>query len=193
MNILEKEIEDLIFESIENCPEELSKRGFPIESDSEDSRTFYLRQYNLGCYGIADIIGVNLFRYSGSKRINVKIYELKKDQVGPETFAQAGRYAKGIQRMLNVLFPGIDLITHFEFILIGKSVVTSDWIYLLDYIDNLNIYTYSIDLIEGVRFFRHRGYKITNETVGNVTKRALSGYKDSLRYFINNPAELLNW
>ena len=95
MNILEKEIEQLLFENLDDKDLMLSK-GFIHLSDK------YYRQLDLGDYGVADIIGLS---YKKDKLDNlsleINIYELKKELIDVNTLLQASRYYKGIESILN--------------------------------------------------------------------------------------------
>jgi hypothetical protein len=154
MNVLEKEIEDLIWDSLHDDPKVLKSRGFEFN----EKHTFY-RQVHLGDYGIADLIGVHLnetYHFA-----DITIYELKKEKVTIDTLLQAARYAKGISRMNDT---GSKYTIQMNFCLVGKSVeLGNNFVYLFDYIDNLTALTYSIDLIQGVKFKEVGGYKLSKE------------------------------
>ena len=55
MIFLEKELEDFLFEMLEDFREELNRRGFKVSKEYDE--WIYYRQLNLGGYGIADIVG----------------------------------------------------------------------------------------------------------------------------------------
>ena len=80
MQFLERELEDFLFEMIEEYSEDLADRGFKVGS-KEDGWSFY-RQLNLGKWGIADIIGIRCETLENGKvKVNIHVIELKKDQI----------------------------------------------------------------------------------------------------------------
>ncbi len=154
MNILEKEIEDIVYECAVNERELLSDRGLNIHA-----REKVRRQVCLGDYGIADMIGIWIFENS----IHITIYELKKDQVNTSTFLQAIRYCKAVKQI-------IEQHGHwwlsFDIVLIGKSIdLSSEFAYLPDIINTLRVYTYSIDIVKGLKFKRQSGYHLSDEKI----------------------------
>lgn len=162
MNILEHEIEDVIWDALGNeSYDELQERGLPM------GRKFtYARQFNLGSYGIADIIGVCAHPSSirrGEKRrtIEFQIFELKKDEINADTFFQAIRYAKGLLHKIS--FEGIKYDPYFSFHLIGKDLsLNHALIYLPDLIGEVNLYTFRISLYDGITFHKHGNYILNN-------------------------------
>jgi len=81
MNVLEKDLEDLIWELIERGDiGMLQRRGLFLDSYAQ-----YFRQLNFGSYGIADLVGVSAFkRDKNTYEISVSIIELKKRQANHE-------------------------------------------------------------------------------------------------------------
>lgn len=158
MNILEKDIEELIFENIEDS--ELMKRhGFrKLEKK-------YYRQPNLGTYGIADLIGVSITSHSTARQISFTVYEIKKEQINTATLIQASRYIKGLKHLMKRFNHDKIVTVRYNVVLIGKSLDTgSDFVFLLDLIDNLTTYTYELDFIRGLVFVKHCGYDYTNQS-----------------------------
>lgn len=160
MNILESEIEEILFKNLDNR-KLLKERGFDFFEQK-----YYLHP-NLGSYGIPDIVGVtvNYCVHSRSRSINVTIYELKKEVVNINTLLQAARYAKGIERFfdensITLNFNEID----FSLVLIGKNIdESSDFVFLTDFCYNVNLVTYSVDLNYGIVFREQKGYYKRNE------------------------------
>jgi hypothetical protein len=119
MDFLEKNIEDIIWES-DNI--ELSKRGLYLHGKM-------FRQLRIGNYGVADIVTierVNKIDPNNSKFIkrglSITIYELKKSTVGISAFLQSLKYAVGIKRYLEYRdFYLFDI----RIVLIGKSIDTT--------------------------------------------------------------------
>ncbi|OYY99544.1 MAG: hypothetical protein B7Y37_13720 [Sphingobacteriia bacterium 28-36-52] len=154
MNVLEKELEDILFEHIDSF-EVLYERGFEHYCQRK------YRQVNLGDYGVADIIGINDFESEVHREIVVNIYELKKEEISVTTFLQAIRYAKALKILLENSIKDAEF--HYNIILIGKRIsISSDFVYLPDFYENLHIYTYKIDFNKGIYFNKEEGYKLTN-------------------------------
>lgn len=168
MNFLEKDLEDIIFNT-DN--EKLCSRGLFIGGKK-------IRQPRIGNYGIADIISYRKIylpfaRYSFLK---IDVWELKKEEINTNTLLQAVRYCKGIKRYLEKYrdFQYFNLNIN----LIGKHINTNEtFIYLTDLIgsddelecsQNLNeisLYTYEYNF-DGIFFKREHGYCLTNEGFG---------------------------
>lgn len=168
MNVLEKEIEDIIWQSKWS---EVRKRGLPISG-------YGLRQYDLGSYGIADIITVNIHKLRDKKHkhtkraLHITVYEIKKDQINISTFLQAARYVRAAQIIANDL-PYIREVTY-EIVLIGKTIETSsDFCFLSDVFKRVSFYTYSISLEDGIKFNKENGFCHTNEQLKSVSKTTL--------------------
>lgn len=160
MNILEHEIEDVIWEEIEGENfDGLYKRGLPIFE-----KFTYTRQLELNGYGRADLIGINVepsHFVNGKKTrfVNVQIFELKKEEVNLNTFLQAIRYAKGIQHKAS--FEKIEYSFYFYIYLIGKRIeLNSPFVYIPDIFGQVNFYTVSISLEDGIMFNRQKDYTL---------------------------------
>lgn len=65
-----------------------------------DEPHFLERQFNCGIYGIADLVSFTIRDYIQHKEIDVTVYELKKEKITSEAFAQVSRYATGIRQTL---------------------------------------------------------------------------------------------
>lgn len=165
MKFLEKNLEDIICESDRT---ELSKRGLYIDG-------LLFRQLRIGNYGVADI--VTLKRDTKESLLSqeiietepiITVYELKKDAVGIDSFMQAVRYLKGIQRYLSKrnLFDD----AKYRIVLIGSYIDEStSLIYLNDILPlyedtsfffSMLEYEYKID---GIYFNNKSDYKLTDE------------------------------
>lgn len=159
MNVLEKEIEDMICQGlVENRPL-LRSKGLWVWDDA-----VYQRQVDMGSYGICDILGLQVFpKKEGTRYINAHIIEIKKEEINIDTFLQAVRYSKAITRYLKKKLT--NTVVQCAITLIGKTVDSkSDFIYLPDIIDNVALYTYKLDFQHGIIFKREKGYFLTNET-----------------------------
>lgn len=159
MNFLEKDLEDIIWES-DN--EKLQERGFFIYGKK-------LRQLRIGNYGIADLITYEKVRFLDEVYFDITVYELKKEKAGISAFLQALRYCKGISTYLDEKKPNI--LYRLNIILCAKQIDTeSDYIFLTDLIKNeshgylnsvLNFsFTYNID---GILFKREEDYNLSNK------------------------------
>lgn len=181
MNILEKDIEDLVFDSLKlNKKDLLIKRGFWSLNKYE----IFDRQLDLGSYGRLDMIGIGYNRHHqeiGSKKtLKIGVFELKKAEINLSTYMQAARYCKGLQRLVEDQFP--DYFLEFEVILIGTSIDTKaeGFIYLPDLISNLSIYTVKLDLENGITFKSESGYKLSNEIIPKAKCGLLKNIKSLL-------------
>lgn len=174
MNILEKDIEELIFNA---SKESLQKRKLFLY----DNR---IRQLNLLDYGIADIvcwhIGMSAPHYR--RKIYIQILELKKEIIDASTLMQSCRYEKGIRKMLKKYnLSKTDL--KFNHILIGKKVQTNgDFVFLLDAMENCKVMTYNLDLDSGLTFNECSNYSIINgRTPDNLEFEVLYDLRNNIR------------
>jgi len=85
----EKELEDFIFNAIETDKDALLERGFPMP----DFPKFY-RQVKLGDYGVVDFLAVGEDNETG--KLEIFLYELKKERVGAINIPQICKYMGGI-------------------------------------------------------------------------------------------------
>jgi hypothetical protein len=150
MNILEKELEDLLFYALTELPgDDLTERGL-YRFDFYK----YVRQLDLKEYGIADIVGY--FIDEEQKKCFFEIYELKKENINASTFFQAIRYAKALQ----LIYKGYQCLISIK--LIGKTIDSqSDFCYLPDIFSSVSLYTYSIDFHKGIFFKEEQDYVLT--------------------------------
>lgn len=137
MGFLEKELEDIIFETENNLL---------FERDLQDihlARKKY-RQVRIGNYGIADLVTLHYHSYN---YILIKVWELKRSTVSYLDFLQLIRYAKGIDRYIKHREKerGRDYNIHFDIkmILMGKTIDTSsNFCYIPDLFDSVSFYEY---------------------------------------------------
>ena len=136
MNFLERDLEDIIFET-EN--ELLSSRGLEIYGKK-------IRQKSLLPYGIADLISYR--RFDGS--LIIQIIELKKDLIGVDALLQAVGYARAIDRYLKAR--NFNFKYWFDIVLIGYKIdIKSNFCYISSVFPNVKTYTYKIGF-DGVTF-----------------------------------------
>ena len=169
MEFLEKNLEDIIFETKANY---LHQRGIYVYGKK-------YRQVRIGNYGIADMVTIEKPYYHTGFETHCKglitIYELKKDNINFNTFQQIVKYAKGIQSYLE--HRGLEDYFNIQMITIGKNIdISTSFTYLCDlfniYIEETTIneyskisfsaYTYKYD-IDGLSFKQIKGWKLTNE------------------------------
>jgi hypothetical protein len=172
MNILEKDLEDIIWEAYEENPDILKHRGLYLYGTA-------FRQLNLGSYGIADIVTAYVVKNKGrypngntytERVITINVIELKKDLINVDTFLQAAGYCKGIQRFIEEFYPDFNFDIKFEITLIGKKVdLESNFCYLPD-VYNVSILTYHADIVNGFKFQKHNDYKMTGESQFSISR-----------------------
>lgn len=126
MKFLERSLEDIIYQT---SNKELRKRGLLIGG-------FKKRQVKIGNYGTADLVTFkhvpNVFQGKiMSHDFKVTIYELKKDEITLNTFAQACRYREGILRYLNEVRE-IDADIQVDIVLVGKRINGGDFTYTIE-------------------------------------------------------------
>jgi hypothetical protein len=162
MNILEQEIEQVVWDAIEEGDHDLlQKRGLPIYFDYK-----YVRQLDLGAYGRADLIGFKVYPSTSRGKekvrlIDIQVFELKKEQVNASTFFQAIRYIKGLKEKFK--HEHLNYTLNFSIHLIGKSInEDSDFIYMPDIFSRIHYYTYSISLRDGIVFIPETGYSLVD-------------------------------
>lgn len=134
MDFLEKDLEQVIYEA----PDDFIFDNFEVKGKR-------YRQQKIGVYGISDLIFVNKvysldIDYINKKSkildvgLEISILELKKDEVNINTFVQAVRYAKGIQKFF------MEREFHkfyIRILLCGKTVdLKSGFVFISDLFDN---------------------------------------------------------
>jgi len=140
MQLIEKDLEDMI--CLENT-DELRKRGLNTFSHEK-----LYRQFNLGAYGIADLVGISTTRQRGHLEVFITIYELKKDQIGFSALGQICRYQRAFDDKLSDINAEVEITN----VLIGSSIeMSSNFIYAAALIPGLICYTYTFD-ITGLNF-----------------------------------------
>lgn len=166
MNILEKEIEQLIWSAIQEEKFDLLwEKGLPLESQAK-----YYRQLNLGSYGILDIASILINKIDYPQGLThyevwINIIELKKNQVNMDTFKQVlayARYAQLIFEEYESRFPNKDFRLKLKLSLIGKTIDDkSHFCFLSSIFSNVNIYTYELDFSKGLTFNSHDSYSLS--------------------------------
>lgn len=160
MNFLEKDLEEIIFET---GGEKIRERGLCIKG-------FSFRQLKIGNYGIADIVTFER-DYSEPMLAKITVFELKKNEIGVSAFLQALRYVRGIDSYLK--HRGVKFNYYFEISLCGRDIEQADdYVYLCDFINTdgkskrgltyLSNYIYSYG-VDGIKFTRTYGYSLIDE------------------------------
>jgi hypothetical protein len=160
MTFLEKDLEQIIFESGRDLLEE---KGLRIEGK-------LYRQLRIGNYGIADLVSITKPFYIGRKIDNnltliqgeITIYELKKDKIGISALLQALSYARGIQRYLEKR--NKTKLFEIKIDLIGKELdTTGSFCFISNLLrSKISFFTYSYD-INGIEFKYEYDYSLKNE------------------------------
>jgi len=187
MNILEKELEEIIYETIKQKDglNKLYERGLW----SIKKYDVFARQSNLGDYGRLDMVGFKFYKetdgYSYIKTLRVGVFELKKGEINASTFFQAIRYCKGIEKYIDYHYKGIDLNLEFEIALIGTSICKKgDFIYLPDYMNNLALYTTKLSLDQGITFHTERGYCLTDANCAPIDKSLHNNMQNYIKEYL---------
>jgi len=165
MNILEKEVEDLIYNAALRNPESVNDKGLYVPLSP-----IWFRQLNLGSYGIADLVAVSIYKKVGGYRtISVDVYELKKEVINVGVLLQAVGYAKAIEQLIGDRLKNTSI--SFKFHLVGKKIDTyGNFVYMTDMLPNIFLYEYRLDFFEGMTFGRMRGYAQTKPTLPPLSK-----------------------
>ena len=174
MDFLEKDLEDIIFNQLqtEEGYDNLQERGLNINYSPDKFKC--KRQLKIGNYGICDMVTFSRFdsiiNQDGAlcqPPIYIEVIELKRGEVNIETLLQAVRYLTGIKSYISKNYP--KLVVDYSITLVGRTLNTGDWVYLIDLIDGLKVQTYSYG-IDGINFKSHSEYKLTHH--------GLTRYKD---------------
>lgn len=172
MQLLEKEIEDYLFEDFElSGGAGLSKRGLTTLFNQRKISARLYRQLNIAPYGVLDIVAIH--RYLGA--IYVEIFELKSVPIESEHFDQVFRYAAGIDEYVKGTFRG-DVSTKIKCYLIGDGYKSGHYIQKNAPI-TVSTYEYNLN---GIMFDTHKPFaswhKTTTEQLSFRT-RLLNGEK----------------
>ena len=170
MKFLEKDLEEIIYNTYLESPEKLSKKNLYMYGNIK-------RQLKIGNYGILDLLTINRdYEYEFTPVWNeekcvfeckekvrpvlvLTVYELKKEKVGISAFLQCYGYIKGLKDWFRINKPNIKV--KFNSVLIGREIDKSgSFCYLPDLIHDFEIYTYSYN-IDGLNFQKENGYSLT--------------------------------
>jgi len=167
MNFLEKNLEDIVFETPNNL---LEKRGLYVFGKK-------IRQLRVGNYGVSDMVSFSRGYYIDSSIrshpfLFIQIFEFKKDNINKDTFFQIIKYAHGIKRYLTRKRKFCNFKIQIN--LVGASFENGSFPYLFDLfnvgentecgscVHEVNGYTYKYDF-DGISFEMICDYCLTNE------------------------------
>jgi len=151
----EKELEDFICNDIEE------NKICPVAGTSVD---LFERQLNLGAYGVADIVKISI----EWDHIDVTVLEVKKETITSDAIIQTVRYMEGLKHFIGEYFADMqdqEIFIYGEIAAPNSSL--GDGVFLLNVIDNLNIYEISCDLMSG----------FSSECIGNNYVRTVPNFK----------------
>jgi len=104
MDFLERDIEDVIEESIVNDYKSIKDRGLWL--DGVDETSVVQRQFNIPNFGIADLVTFTDCQqdYNGIYRewVDVNIIELKRGVIDDRAINQVDRYKRGIEYIYSI-------------------------------------------------------------------------------------------
>ncbi|PRY40829.1 hypothetical protein CLV58_10612 [Spirosoma oryzae] len=152
MDISEKDLEDMIFEAAQTVEGQsaLRDRGFPIIGK-------VLRQVTLSDYGRADLLSISCNRLNingtrGDRYVTIRIYELKKGEIGLSTLGQVDRYKTAVRHFANSIPELKGVHVDIYVVLVGSSIEKgSDFLYSVNSRSDLYLCEYSFG-IDGLRF-----------------------------------------
>lgn len=142
--ISESKLEDMLYDHLSG-----KKTSENIDEFFGSETDFIVeRQFNIGNYGIADIVVFKHPDYDGS--MGVDVYELKKGTIDKSALTQILKYKVGIKKYADINDINLNEI---HLYLIGGSISKdSHFQFIPQAIDNLEIYTYDIDADSGISF-----------------------------------------
>jgi len=173
MDILENDIEDIIFD--------MFKEGSELVYNFNCGEGMIIRQPTLGPYGKMDLVNIV---YNGKEPISygwtdtdvreirswdINIVELKRGKVGYNDLGQIARYVTGMKRYLKTLNNSKDRF-NVHGILLGKNIEDAgDFVFLLDKLENISVYTYSLDYKTGIDFDESNDWFMKDENFSKIS------------------------
>jgi hypothetical protein len=162
MDFYESDLEDIIWDCLKTTDgaNKLTKKGLHME---RPIRSY--RQFKIGNYGVADIITVekHIQEYSGNflPKLYINVYELKKGEINLDSLVQVIRYIKGVRSYFEERGCNVDMYD-IRGTLIGRSLNISEWVYILEHIKEIDVYTYRYTL-DGIIFkYEESDYELIN-------------------------------
>lgn len=176
MDFLEKDLEGIIYENYFA----LGSKGLELFDQFHDSSRLY-RQVNLGRYGIADLIYVEVTENivgvapddSLKRTINVYVIECKLNLIDVNAYMQAKRYVTGLKEVADDSLTRNTDVNFFTVLIGSKIQENGDFVFALNDDHRCTAYTYSYG-IDGIEFESHRGWTIRDSGIkGLHLKRQL--------------------
>ena len=178
--ITEKELEDYLFDWSPNGPDE-DEYGHPLGLDHEN----IFRQVNIKGYGIIDLLSVSI-ACEGElmPSITIDIIELKKGAIDYNAFGQICRYKIALERFIDELrlVKGHKYFKDIEIrgILVGDNInLNGDLCYAIESTSWLSLYTYELDLKEGISFGLASGWYSKKEDFSDLYRRVKDDFISS--------------
>lgn len=140
MEILERTLEDIIFQNSQNKKgrEYLAQKGLLVPGK-------LYRQVELDGYGRLDLLSILLLNGD----LHITIYELKREKVGMQTFIQSCRYMEALK---NIVTFNTNKKAQFKIVLIGNGIKEDDGFAMLyNYLDFVTVVLYDYDM-SGINF-----------------------------------------
>lgn len=170
--ITEKELEDYLFEWTPNDPYE-EEEGHPLGFNYEN----ILRQVNIQGYGIVDLLSIDITCQGELMPcIDINIIELKKGIIDYNALGQICRYKAALDRFFADLrrLKGHKYLKNLNVTgtLVGSDLnQQGDLCYAVESIPWLSLYTYELDLREGITFELSSGWHNPSEDFSSLHKK----------------------
>lgn len=196
MTFSEKELEDVLFEKIQNKEfQSLHERGLDIYDPNEEIDIMFVdRQVDLNPYGIADIIVTTIEMYPDpyglAGIVKMDLIELKAVPIRSRDVNQVLRYKRAIERYNDKKFYSDESKFCYEIhvnpILIGNGIESGH--YILNEVSDISFYSYDFNPIDGLKFNYERDGWVSNgddtpEFIERLDKSLMFG--ECCEYFID--------
>lgn len=154
----EKELEDYL--------SHIMKSGYSPVTEEHIDKVY--RQFDLGGYGVIDLLSVSYVDDGNEVVHEIRVIELKKGPIKSDHIAQIARYKRGIDTFIERSaedLNGIDISYH----LVGDGYAEQgDVQFLADSCEWLSVHHYKFDLEGGVKFEESYGWVRTNATYAGI-------------------------
>lgn len=175
----EKELEEIIFNLIR------AERGSVF---FDHPVPLILRQFNLGPYGIADLIAIKLFP---NKKIEIEVIELKKEVISVKDFGQLARYMAGVKHLLEEISKNMPVLKRFlvrvKGILCAPVTKDPEVLWMLEHVTNQDIHVFNLsfhefgldfDEIEPIARYSNPSFKYDGEEKwANLYRECIKKYR----------------
>jgi hypothetical protein len=160
----EKVMNDFMFDLILN-----KSAKFPDCISEYGEACLLMQEFDISPYGVVDTI---MFEHDVEPCIadkdtlvsvlNVTVYEYKNRPLGGSDLFQISRYLKGVRELYADSFNSQSIYVTGK--LIGPSIDKgTDWVFAADLIDDIEVYTYSISVDDGLKFDDQEGWRRNGE------------------------------